>query len=69
MASSKHFSTLHEGILTRFIITNLHRNVDPSRNDNLAGHLEVSGMHTATGNPAVRIFDGDDVILEDVEED
>lgn len=36
-------------------------------NDSLAGHLEVSGMHTATGNAAVRIFDGDDVILEDVE--
>lgn len=36
-------------------------------NDNLAGHLEVSGMHTATGNPAVRIFDGDEVVLEDVE--
>jgi hypothetical protein len=36
-------------------------------NDSLAGHLEVSGMHTCDGNPAVRIFDGADVILEDVE--
>lgn len=36
-------------------------------NNSLAGHLEVSGMHTATGNPAVRIFDGDEVVLEDVE--
>lgn len=36
-------------------------------NDSSAGHLEVSGMHTYDGNPAVRVFDGDEVVLEDVE--
>ena len=36
-------------------------------NDSLAGHLEVSGMHTYDGRPAVRIFDGAEVVLEDVE--
>lgn len=35
--------------------------------DSLAGHLEVSGMYTDDGNPAVRIFDADEVVLEDVE--
>lgn len=36
-------------------------------NDGLAGHLEIGGYYSDTGNPTTRVFDGDEVVLEDVE--
>ena len=35
----------------------------------MAGHLEIGHLYTDTGNPAIKIFDGDEVVLEDVEEE
>ena len=35
--------------------------------DNQAGHLEIGQHYSCTGNPAVKIFDGDEVEFEDVE--
>lgn len=35
--------------------------------DYTAGHIEIRGMHTDTGNPITRTFDGDEVEFEDIE--
>lgn len=35
----------------------------------LAAHLEIAGRHTRSGNPVTRIFDGSDLIFEEVEFD
>lgn len=36
-------------------------------NDYTAGHIEIRGMHTNTGNPITRTFEGDEIEFEEVE--
>lgn len=38
-------------------------------NDGTGGHLEIGSYYSKTGNPVVRFFGDDEVILEDIEVD